>query len=51
MWAKTNTTNYANIAAAIREKNGATDQYTPAQMPAAIMAIQTGGDLSDVPSG
>lgn len=48
MWAKTNTTNYTNIAAAIREKNGATDQYTPAQMAAAIMAIQTGGDLSDV---
>lgn len=47
-WAKTNTTNYTNIAAAIRAKNGGTATYTPAQMPAAIAAIQTGGDLSDV---
>ena len=43
MWAKTDTTNYTNIAAAIREKNGATDQYTPAQMAAAIMALEVGG--------
>ena len=47
-WAKTNTQHYENIAAAIRAKNGGTETYTPAQMPAAIMAIQTGGDLSDV---
>lgn len=50
MWAKTNTTNYANIAAAIREKNGATDQYTPAQMPAAIAAIPSGASI-DAASG
>ena len=47
-WAKTNTHHYKNIAAAIRAKNGGTETYTPAQMAAAIMAIQTGGDLSDV---
>ena len=50
MWAKTNTTNYANIAAAIREKNGATDQYTPAQMAAAIAAIPSGASI-DAASG
>lgn len=48
MWAKTNTTNYTNIAAAIREKNGSATQYLPGEMPDAIRAIQTGGDLSDV---
>lgn len=48
MWAKTNTTNYTNIAAAIREKNGATDQYTPAQMPAAIAAIPSGASIDAV---
>lgn len=38
---------YAEIAAAIREKNGGTGKYTPAQMAAAIRAIQSGGVLPD----
>ena len=34
---------YSEIAAAIREKNGLTDLYTPAQMAEAIRAIELGG--------
>ena len=37
----TNTDNYTNIANAIRSKNGSSDTYTPAQMPAAINNIVT----------
>ena len=37
----TNPENYSNIADAIREKNGSDTEYTPAQMPAAIRAIET----------
>lgn len=38
-----------NIAAAIREKNGLTTTYLPNEMPAAILAINSGGgtDTSD----
>lgn len=34
--------NLTNIANAIRQKNGGSSQYTPAQMADAILAIQTG---------
>lgn len=40
---------YAEIAAAIREKLGSTDLYTPAQMAAAILSISGGG--SGLPDG
>lgn len=43
---KTNDAYYAAIADAIRAKTGSTDTYTPAQMAAAIQAIQTGGEGS-----
>lgn len=39
----TDDNNYKNIAAAIRNKTGTTDVYTPEQMPAAIQSIQGGG--------
>ena len=35
---------YADIADAIRAKNGLTDTYKPSEMPAAIRAIETGGE-------
>lgn len=35
--------NYQDIAAAIREKNGTEETYKPAEMAAAIAAIETGG--------
>ncbi len=35
---------YSDIAAAIRSKNGSTTKYKPSDMPAAISAIETGGD-------
>ena len=38
---------YTEIAAAIREKNGSSDLYTPAQMAEAILALSGGG----LPSG
>jgi hypothetical protein len=37
---------YFEIAGAIREKNGSSDLYTPAQMAAAIRAIQAGDAMS-----
>lgn len=45
----TDSAHYTAIADAIRTKSGGTDTYTPAQMAAAISAIQTGGgiDTSD----
>ena len=39
----TNNAHYGDIAAAIREKAGGTALYKPAEMAAAIRAIQTGG--------
>lgn len=39
-------THLTNIADAIRSKNGSVDTYTPAQMAAAISAIETGGGSS-----
>lgn len=39
---------YAEIAAAIRQKNGSSDKYTPAQMAAAILAL---GKSSRLPEG
>lgn len=39
--------NYSDIASAIRSKNGSAATYTPAQMPAAIVAIPTGGSSID----
>ena len=35
----TDNTNYTNIAAAIRAKNGTETQYTPSEMAAAITAL------------
>lgn len=40
-------TTITNIADAIREKKGATDAYSPIQMPDAIRAIEVGGGSSD----
>ena len=40
---RTNNAYYGDIAAAIREKAGGTALYKPAEMAAAIRAIQTGG--------
>lgn len=37
------TETFSDIADAIRNKNGSSNTYTPAQMPAAINAIPTGG--------
>ena len=37
------TDTFSDIADAIRNKNGSSNTYTPAQMPAAIAAIPTGG--------
>lgn len=37
----------SDIADAIRAKNGTSDTYKPAEMAAAISAIQTGTDTSD----
>jgi hypothetical protein len=37
----------ADIASAIREKNGKSDQYTTAQMPAAIREIKTQPELQE----
>lgn len=34
---------YTNIANAIREKNGTSNTYTPANMADAILAIESGG--------
>lgn len=39
----TDTSNYSDIADAIRGKNGSQDTYKPGEMPAAITAIPTGG--------
>ena len=41
---------YAEIAEAIRNRNGGTTKYTPAQMAEAILAI-SGGDSSLLPEG
>lgn len=38
---------YTEIANAIREKNGSSDKYTPAQMAEAILAISGGGLLPE----
>ena len=43
----TDDVNYKNIANAIREKNGLDVQYTPSEMPDAIISLST-GDNSDV---
>ena len=40
----TDSSHYANIAEAIREKTGATDTYKPAEMPDAIAAIAGAGE-------
>lgn len=37
---------YTNIANAIREKNGTSDSYTPADMANAILEIEIGGSSS-----
>lgn len=44
----TDSANYAAIAEAIRDKNGGTDTYTPAQMAAAIAGITGGGSSEDL---
>ncbi len=41
----TDSARYSAIAAAIRAKNGETEQYTPAEMAAKIAAITTGAEL------
>lgn len=38
----TNNQNYTDIADAIRIKNGTNETYTPAEMPAAILALEAG---------
>lgn len=43
-----NETSLTNIAEAIREKNGLTDTYKPAEMAAAIAALEVGGG-ADLP--
>ena len=40
--------NIQAIANAIRDKNGSTDTYKTSEMAAAISAIETGGDISDL---
>ena len=40
---------FSDIADAIREKNGETTTYKPAEMPAAIIAIEGGGGGGDLP--
>ena len=48
----TDNQHYADIAAAIRAKNGSDAQYTPPEMAAAIQAIQTGsGETLQIVSG
>ena len=47
----TNNAHYGDIAAAIREKAGVTALYKPAEMAAAIRAIQTGGGSGGAPTG
>lgn len=42
-----NDTHLNNIASAIREKNGTTTKYKPAEMAAAISAIETGSGSSE----
>jgi hypothetical protein len=44
-----NETSLTNIADAIREKNGTEDAYKPAQMAAAIAALEVGGGGTDIP--
>lgn len=39
----TDTSNYSDIADAIRDKNGSSDTYKPSEMAAAITAIPSGG--------
>ena len=46
----TDNAHYGDIAAAIREKVGGTAHYKPAEMAAAIRAIQTGGGASQIDS-
>lgn len=41
----TDNTNYTNIAAAIRAKNGTETQYTPSEMAAAITALPLAAEL------
>ena len=48
---RTNNAHYGDIAAAIREKAGVTALYKPAEMAAAIRAIQTGGGSGGAPTG
>ena len=43
--------NIQDIADAIRAKNGSSDTYTTAEMPAAIQAIPTGGGSANVVNG
>jgi hypothetical protein len=42
-------TTLSSIATAIRSKNGLTDTYKPADMPQAIMSLETGGGGGDLP--
>lgn len=45
----TDTSNYSDIADAIRGKNGSQDTYKPSEMPAAITAIPSGGGGVGIP--
>lgn len=44
----TDPTNYTNIAAAIRTKLDNEETYKPSEMPAAILAIETGGEIEPI---
>lgn len=44
----TDSTNYDNIADAIRAQNGTTETYYPSEMAAAISALSVGGDASKI---
>ena len=45
----TDTSNYSDIADAIRDKNGSSDTYKPSEMAAAITAIPSGGGGEGIP--
>ena len=44
----TDSTNYDNIADAIRAQNGTTETYYPSEMAAAISALSVSGDASNI---
>lgn len=46
----TDSAHYQAIANAIRAKNGGTDAYSPAEMAAAVMEIETGIQLDPLPN-